>query len=115
MLVAKDFNFAQRHKEMREQRGLTQQQESEEVGVSANVISNWEMGIALPRTATIPLICLALNCSADYLFGLSERVITGDELRLLQNYRNLDPDGQFAIRATMDIQLQLHALPTSEE
>lgn len=115
MIVAKEMNFAQRHKEMRERRGFTQQQEADEVGVTANVISNWEMGIAIPRTVTIPLICLALNCSADYLLGLSERVIAGDELDLLQNYRKLDPDGKFTIRGTMDIQLQIHALPTSEE
>lgn len=110
MIVEHEFDFARRHKEIREQRGLTQQQEADLIGnVSANVISNWEMGIALPRTRMLPKICLALNCPPGDLLGLSPTALTGNEYNLLKGFRELDADGQYAMLATLEIQLKLHS------
>lgn len=90
MVVEHEFDFARRHKEIRESRGLTQQQEAEMIGIDRNVVSNWEMGIAIPRTKMLPKICVALNCPPGDLLGMSTVPLTGPEYSLLKRYRDLN-------------------------
>lgn len=57
-----------RVKELREMRGLTQQQLADDVGVIRNAVSNWERELSLPRTRQLPILANALSCSIDALF-----------------------------------------------
>lgn len=48
------------------------------IGVSDQTISNWEVGIRTPKADLLRELCSKLNCSADYLLGLSDS-ISGSE------------------------------------
>ena len=111
MIVAGEFDFKQRLREMREMRGLTQEQLGNRIGESANTISNWEMpsGRSLPNLRKFRLICIALNCSPDYFLGLSTAELSEWEMQYVKRLRNLDADGLYAMDATLEIQEKLHA------
>ncbi|MBQ8556132.1 MAG: helix-turn-helix transcriptional regulator [Clostridia bacterium] len=49
--------------------GLTQQQLSERLHITAQSVSNWERGALLPDTATLPDLAMILNTSVDEILG----------------------------------------------
>lgn len=51
----------------RQRAGLSQRKLGESVGVTEQVVSEWESGTTTPDTATISALCKALHISADYL------------------------------------------------
>ena len=57
--------------EIREDRGLTQEELSEIIGVSRKTISNWETANKKPRLQDLLKLCDALSCDLDYLLGRS--------------------------------------------
>ncbi len=56
----------------RENRGMTQREMGEEVGVSSGCISRIECGYTLGYSKTIAQMCRALGVSADFLLNLSD-------------------------------------------
>lgn len=57
---------------MRGYRRLNQDQLGGAVGVSKQTISNWEHDVSKPNANYIRELCQVLNCSADYLLGLTD-------------------------------------------
>lgn len=57
---------------MRGYRRLNQEQLGGMVGVSKQTISGWEHDASKPNANYIRELCMALDCSADYLLGLSD-------------------------------------------
>lgn len=64
--------FAQRLKELRKQRGLTQKKLAELVHVDCSAVTKWETGIAKPDFEKQPLLAKILGTTTDYLFGLDD-------------------------------------------
>ena len=64
--------FAERLKEARLSKGLTRLQLAEQLQVSLRCISYWETGQRECDFATLMQLATTLDCSADYLLGLSE-------------------------------------------
>ena len=58
----------------RKLRGLKQVELGAEIGVSDQTISNWETGLRTPRADHLRQICGILDCSADYLLGLTDEI-----------------------------------------
>lgn len=58
-----------RIKELREAKGLTQQNLAEEMNVLQNGVSNWEKEISLPRTRELPRLAKVLGCTITELFA----------------------------------------------
>jgi transcriptional regulator with XRE-family HTH domain len=56
---------------MREERGLTQRELVEMVGVYSTQVSRWECGVVKPEVDKLPLLAAALQTTTDALFGLS--------------------------------------------
>ena len=56
-------------KSLRKQRGLTQEQLAEAVGISFQSISKWENGIALPDITLTPALASYFGITMDELFG----------------------------------------------
>ena len=54
---------------LRQQKGFTQQQFSEMVGISTNYLSDLERGVSSPRMDKLVAIINALGCSADEVFA----------------------------------------------
>lgn len=98
-LEEKEFEFAERLKEVRETRGMDQTQLGRKLRVSQNNISNWEIGVSAPKLALFKRLCNALNTSADYLLGLPL-----DEL--VEKLYRLDDDGRHTVEAVIDSQLR---------
>lgn len=77
-----------RIKQLREVRGMTQEQLANAVGTSAGQLSKWERGDVLPRAQFIVPLADALRTTADHLLrnegdlprGLAEMVATSEAL-----------------------------------
>ena len=53
----------------RKEKGLTQKELAEKVGVTQGNLSSWETDRWKPDLDALKKLCEALNCSADYLLG----------------------------------------------
>ena len=68
--AALQYEFSARLAALRRQKGLSQEQLAERIGVSRQAVSKWESAQCLPETETLAALCTALACSADtLLFG----------------------------------------------
>lgn len=59
-------------KELRLEKGYTQPQLAQLVGVSKGIISIWENNINEPKATYIKRLACVLEVSADYLLGIHE-------------------------------------------
>ena len=62
-------NFSDNFKSMRKQRGLTQEQIAEMLGVSCQAVSKWETNSSYPDISLLPIIADYFGVSVDYLIG----------------------------------------------
>ena len=58
---------------LREKRGWTQIQAAEKLGISSQVISNYERDYRSPDSETLLNIALTYQCSLDWLIGVTEK------------------------------------------
>lgn len=79
---------------LRAAKGVTQEQLANEMGVTAQAVSKWERGAAMPDISLLPELSVYFGVSLDELFGLTEekeyeriqnmiwdeRLISGDKL-----------------------------------
>ena len=93
----------------REKLGMEQKELAAMVGVTANAVSNWERGRARPDVNLLPNICEALRISLYQLYGLDDSSIkyTTVEDTFMENYRQLTPGHQYAVRAMAQNLLQV--------
>ena len=64
--------FAERLKDLREERNITQYELAKQTGISTACINRWEKTLRLPNIDSIIILCKFFNCSADYLIGLED-------------------------------------------
>jgi len=69
----------ERIRSLRKNRRLTQSNLAEKVGVSPQVVSNWERNYTSPDLSDLTKIAHALQTTADYLLGMSDE--KEDEIR----------------------------------
>ncbi|WP_082234120.1 helix-turn-helix domain-containing protein [Halobacillus massiliensis] len=74
----------ERIKSLRKKRRLTQTMLAEKVGVSAQVVSNWERQYTSPDLEDLSKIAHALHTTADYLLGLSDE--QEDDIREIKQF-----------------------------
>lgn len=90
-------------KMLREQKGLTQQQLCERVGVSVLTIRNWESGAKSPSLNALRSLALTLGTSLDSLLDMPavspriDFIMSKRERKLVEDYRLLDIHGQHAV------------------
>lgn len=56
-------------KKLREDKGLSQIQLADKIGVGQSTVSTWETGDSLPRADKLPQLAAILGCKIDDLFG----------------------------------------------
>ncbi|MCD7786549.1 MAG: helix-turn-helix domain-containing protein [Oscillospiraceae bacterium] len=61
--------FAERVKELRKEKKMTQQELADILHVSMYTVSVWERGVRRPEFNTLDDICKLFNCSLGYLLG----------------------------------------------
>ena len=122
--------IGERIKKERNQKGLTQKELAERLGVTTTVIGQYERTERTPKMETLVkiaealelpgyhLLCKHFNVSADYLLGLAEDKVQQnpsavtvvqipDEVSgLISDYQKLDWDGQKAVIRTIDKELE---------
>ena len=62
--------FAQRLRELRQEKGLSMKQLAKELNTTDAAVSNWENEINEPKIFYLKAIAQYFNVSADYLLGL---------------------------------------------
>lgn len=84
------YEIGSRIRKYREERGLSQKQFAEKIGVSNSRVSNWEQGINRPDADILANICIALDVSPSLLLGIrvSTDELTEQERRVLLAYRS---------------------------
>ena len=64
--------FAERLKELREEKQLSQNQLAKELNISSVCVSRWESEKRTPNIDSIILLCQYFKCTSDYLIGLTD-------------------------------------------
>jgi len=65
--------FSERLRNLRNSRGLSQKTVAEAMGITETGYQNYEVGRRLPTFEKLLAICDALDCSADYLLGRTDK------------------------------------------
>lgn len=90
-------NLSDRLKQLRICRHLTQQQLADNLGVAKSTISLYESGQRRPSYEQLEAIGDYFNVDTNYLLGkenVSMRLLTAEELDLIDAYRNLPDAGK---------------------
>lgn len=108
------MDFAIRLKELREQKGVTQAELAQALGVGTSTIGMWESTKRTPSAKTLNKLLKYFNCSIDYLLGSEnheQKIIpyfsptisplTIEEEQLIADYRSLTPALQNMIKETI--------------
>ena len=69
------MNIGNKIKELRKQRGVTQEQLADSMGVSFQAVSKWENNIALPDITLAPALASYFGVSMDELFDFNLKEI----------------------------------------
>lgn len=103
------LSIAESLQSVRKQKGLTQEQLAQKIGVKRVTISRYENGTVEPGATALLRLCKALAVSADVLLGLNEFDmleaqipdgyfhLTAREQLLLERFRLLDEEQQEAV------------------
>lgn len=66
------YNFGEKLKELRIEKGLTQKQLAEQINSAQSAIYYWESNKQEPTISALKKLCIFFNVSADYLLGLED-------------------------------------------
>ena len=94
------MNIGTKIKELRKQRGITQEQLANAIGISFQAVSKWENNLALPDISLAPILASYFGISMDELFDfhLSELEAAVDAVcKDAYQYRESDPPKSRAI------------------
>lgn len=61
--------LAKRLRELREEKGLSQQQLADKTALSSSAIARWELRQSEPTATAISILCEFFDVSGDYLLG----------------------------------------------
>lgn len=64
--------FAERLKELRTEKGLSQIILSQRTGISQSAIGRWELNQRIPTIENIITLCKFFDVTSDYLIGLED-------------------------------------------
>lgn len=64
------MSFGETLRELRKQKGFTQESLGERLSLAPQTISKWERGESMPDAGLLPTLAKTLGCSLDTLFGM---------------------------------------------
>lgn len=90
-----NMNIGNKIRELRKQRGITQEQLATSIGISFQAVSKWENNIALPDISLAPMLASYFGITMDELFEFNLKEIEEDVERIADEaykYRQSDPE-----------------------
>lgn len=81
------LNIGETIKELRKERGITQEEFAEFIGVSCQSVSRWEKNSCYPDIELIPMIADFFNISTDRLMGVNETKEKASVNKFLEEYQ----------------------------
>ena len=91
--------FGTRLKELREDKGLRQNDMAKICGIAVASYANWEQGRALPPLNQIPVLADFFEVSTDYILGVSKKEAAD---RLASRMQNLPEDSRAIVQSLVD-------------
>ena len=88
------MTFGEKLQLLRKQKGLSQEKLSEQLGVSRQAISKWELGESLPDTENVVRLSKLIDVSIDYL--LNDEISSENDIPAVQSN-------------TIDLQAKFHS------
>ncbi len=73
-------------KELRQKRGITQEEFSEALRVSVQTISRWENGVNAPDLSMLPQLAVYFGVTTDYLLGLERNDTMAKLIRTTETF-----------------------------
>lgn len=118
--------FSDRLRELRQSVNLSQQKLAERLGLSTSSVKKYELGDREPKIEMLEAIADFFNVDLDYLVGKSDcpnsyldaitrESLSGDEKHLLEDFRDLDDNGQTKLLGLADDMAQLARLKKRTE
>lgn len=101
------LTMGDRIKEIRKQRGLTQEQLAEALDISVEYVSQIERGMKIPSMQIFIKLVEVLDVSADYLLRdiVSTRSLYGDK-QIASKFERLTPKQRVALTALIDTYIE---------
>lgn len=98
------YEIGSRIRRYREERGLSQKQLAELIGVKNNRVSNWEQGLNRPDADILAALCRALQVSPSELLDvrLVDDELNAQERKVIMAYR-AKPELQPAVNILLGI------------
>ncbi len=102
------YKIGSRIRKYRQEKGISQVELAEMLGVSNSRVSNWEQGINRPDADIIGKICDCLDISPSELFNVAVKScgpadFTEHDIRLVEAYHKASPEFQRAVDKLLDI------------
>ncbi|MBO5786342.1 MAG: helix-turn-helix transcriptional regulator [Clostridia bacterium] len=89
------MNIGSKIRELRKQRGITQEQLATSIGISFQAVSKWENNIALPDITLAPMLASYFGVTMDELFDFNLQAIEAEVEAIADEaykYRQCDPE-----------------------
>lgn len=100
------MSFGDRLKEARLKKGLKQTELSNLVGLTQNAVSNYETKVSFPNIEVLYKLMRTLDVDPNFLFQdevkIENNVLTIGEKDLIDQYRNLNSEGQQKAKEYID-------------
>lgn len=99
--------FSQKLKELRIRAGYTQKHVYEHFNIPQSTFSSWEVGKSEPSGEMLIKLCDYYNCDMVKEFKSStDDMVTYNELKLIEKYRDLDPHGKEMVNLVLNKELE---------
>ncbi len=99
--------FSENLQRLMSDRGYTQRELGDKIGVSRTAINNWCLGYSMPRMGKIDKLCGILGVDRSALIGNScagiNETLTKDERDIIDKYRQLKRKDKAVIQGMVDI------------
>lgn len=96
------MNIGNKIKELRKQRGITQEQLADSIGVSFQAVSKWENNITLPDITLAPALGSYFGVSMDVLFDFNLKEINDNAFAIAKESWKYRPDNWEKARNIID-------------
>ncbi len=101
------MEFGERLRHARKEKGLTQKEMAERLGIAGSTYAGYETGFREPDLFRLKAIIKELGVDSSWLLGVDDlEGLTVEEYRHIQKYRALDKRGREAVDMILEQQYQ---------